>query len=142
MKRKKKTKTITALHGKAAKLMQCLVRLKASDDNGYCSCVTCGVTKKWNEGMQGGHFMNRDRAPTKLLEENIHPQCEGCNGFGMKYQDIRQVYTLYMIDMYGRDEVDRIIALSKTKHKWIRKDLEETIRDLRIRIRDEEDRIA
>lgn len=141
--KKKKTKSIAKLHNEAAELLQLLVRLKAADDNGYCSCVTCGITKYYKkDGIQGGHFMPRGRAPTKLLEENIHPQCESCNLYGMKFHDASQVYTLYMIDMYGREEVDRIIALSATKHKWIRKDLEETITDLRIRIRDEEDRIT
>jgi len=141
-KKKPKTKSIADLHNLAAELLQKYVRLKASDDNGYCSCVTCGITKKWNEGMQGGHFMPRGRAPTKLLEENIHPQCDGCNGFGMKYHDAAQVYTLYMEDMYGRDEVQRIIDLSKTVHKWVRCDIEDFIVDIRVKIRDQEGRIA
>jgi hypothetical protein len=36
-----KKKPIGKLTDEAAILLQLLVRLKASDDNGYCSCVTC-----------------------------------------------------------------------------------------------------
>ena len=37
---KRKPRTLVKEIDEAAKLIQRLVRLKASDDNGYCSCVT------------------------------------------------------------------------------------------------------
>ena len=37
---KRKKSTVAQEVEKAAKLLQRLVRLKASDDNGYCQCVT------------------------------------------------------------------------------------------------------
>ena len=39
---KRKKRTIAQEVEAAAKLLQKYVRLKASDDNGYCTCVTCG----------------------------------------------------------------------------------------------------
>ena len=57
--KKKKTKTIGKLTDEAATLLQRLVRLKAADDNGYVSCVTCGVTKRFDDGMQGGQVGER-----------------------------------------------------------------------------------
>ena len=94
--------------------IQLLVRLEACDDNGYCSCVTCGKTAMWNDGMQGGHFIAKGHSSYWALEkENIHPQCQGCNGYGMKFGDAPQRYTIWMQDYYGADYVEEM--LSKTK---------------------------
>jgi hypothetical protein len=120
---RKKLKPIGKLVDDCATLLQKLVRLKASDHNGYCQCVSCGVTKHWKE-MQGGHFIPRGNSTTKLMEENIHPQCMGCNAFGMKYGDAEKQYTLWMIDHYGRDFVDELLATKGKTHKWVRADVE------------------
>lgn len=120
---KKQLKPIGKLTDECAKLLQKLVRIKAADDNGYAECVSCGSTKHWKE-LQGGHFIPRGNAVTKLMEENIHPQCMGCNAFGMKYGDAEKQYTLWMIDHYGRDFVDELIATKGKVHKWVRADLE------------------
>lgn len=95
----------------AATIMQKYVRLKAADENGYVSCVTCGVTKQWDDGMQGGHFIPRACLATRLMEENIHPQCSYCNGH-LRSNPIK--YTLYMEDMYGRDFVEHLESLRRT----------------------------
>jgi len=111
---KKKAKTGPELKKEALTLIQKLVRLKAADDNGYCSCVTCKVTKMWNEGMQGGHFIPKKHSSYwSLVEENIHPQCIGCNQFGMLHGIAAQQYTIYMQDMYGKDYVDQMLADAK-----------------------------
>ena len=130
-----KAKPIGKLTDEAAVLLQKLVRMKAADDDGYASCVTCGVRKHWKE-LQGGHWIPRGNSSTKLMEENIHPQCAGCNGFGMKYGDTAHKYTLYMVDMYGRDEVERMIATKGKVHKWNRVDLMELIADFKQQIRE------
>lgn len=97
------------LRTKALNTLQKLVRLKAADDQGFCTCVTCGVVKKWNEGMQGGHYIPKGSSSYWALEvENVHPQCNGCNNFGMKNGDAAQRYAFYMIDMYGRDFVEQM----------------------------------
>lgn len=121
---KKKLKPLGKLSDECATLLQKLVRLKAADDNGYCQCVSCGVTKHWKE-MQGGHFIPRGNKATKLLEENVHPQDAGCNMYGMRYGDAEKQYTLWMVDMYGREFVDDLIRSKGTVHKWLRCDLEE-----------------
>ena len=95
---------------KAAVLLQKLVRLKASDKDGYCKCVTCGVEKHWKQ-IQGGHFYGRKEALRfKLWEENIHPQCAACNWKGMNTTKIRERYRMYMEDMYG---VRRVKAMNR-----------------------------
>lgn len=129
-----KTKTIAALVNDAAKLMQRMVRAKAADENGYCKCVTCDKVQHWKE-MDGGHFVSRTYTAHKILEENIHPQCKGCNGFrNGEYP----AYTLYMIDTYGRDFVDELLATKKQTKKYSRPEIMEIIADLKIRLNEAE----
>jgi len=138
---KKKTLTLAKVVEKAAVLLQLLVRLEASDDNGYVSCVTCDVKRHYKDGMQGGHYMSRGNSATKLMTENIHPQCSGCNGFGMKYGDKEKVYLRYMEDMYGKEFVQELEASKHQTKKWNRAELMDLIADLRERVRVEEERV-
>jgi hypothetical protein len=128
-----KTKSLAKLGDECAVLLQKVVRMKAADHAGYCACVSCGVVKHWKE-MQGGHFIARGNKATKLMEENINPQCPGCNGFGMKYGDAEKRYTMWMIDMHGRDFVDEMLATKGQVHKFVRCDLEELKKELQGRI--------
>ena len=128
-------KAIGKLVDQAATLLQKLVRLKAADDNGYCQCVTCGKFDHW-KNMQGGHFIPRGNAATKLVEENINPQCKGCNGFAMKHGDAAHRYTLYMVDMYGRAEVDEMLRAKHKPFKWFRPDVEDMIKELKEQVKE------
>lgn len=127
---------------KALKAMQKLVRLKAADDNGYCECVTCGAVAKWSE-MDGGHYIPKSHSSYwALREENIHPQCKGCNGYGMKYGDAPQRYTLWMIDYYGRDFVDQMHKDKRKLAKYYKSDYLEIIADCADQIKYHLKRIA
>lgn len=138
-KKKKKLKSVAKVAEEAAVLLQLLVRLKASDDNGYCSCCTCGVTRHFSDDMQGGHFISRIKTAHKLLEENINPQCAKCNGF----LDGNHIpYTLYMVDMYGRDFVDELEATKNQTRKWIRHELEDEIKNLKEQIEEQKKRVC
>jgi len=118
----KKLKSIARLRDEAAILCQKMVKLKAADDNGMCKCWTCGVVKQWHE-MQGGHFIERGKAATKIDETNIHPQCPQCNQWGMKNTTTVLAYRDAMAEYYGADYVDELIARSRhpVKHtrEWI-----------------------
>jgi len=125
---KKKAKTAPQLRKEALKAIQKLVRLKAADDNGYCSCVSCGVTKKWNDGMQGGHVIPKGSSSYwALVEENIHPQCVYCNQFGMSHGIAAQQYTRDMQEMYGEEYVDQMLADAKKPIKIYAADNREMI---------------
>lgn len=120
---KKKLKSIAALRNEVAELVQKLVRLKEADENGYCQCWTCPKKLHWKE-MQGGHFIERTKTATKMLEENIHPQCGGCNQWGMKKASTVLIYRAKMVDMYGADFVIWLEAESKKTVKHTRDELE------------------
>ncbi len=122
-----KKKTIARLVDDAAVLLQRIVRIKAADGEGYCSCVTCGKTQHWKE-MQGGHFISRVKTIHKLCEENIHPQCKQCNG---PLRGNVVAYTMYMIDTYGREHVDEMEATKNNGSKWYRADILDHIAELK-----------
>ncbi len=131
-KKKKKKKSTKVLKKKAWDLLSKIIRLKYSDENGYCSCVTCGVTKHWSK-LQAGHFIPKAQGNSVyFLEENIHPQCVYCNMFqGGSLTN----YTLYMIDTYGRDEVERLKEIKNTKIKISAIDYEKMITEFNERLK-------
>ena len=86
------------------------VRIKEADINGYCTCVTCGKIGKWNDDMDAGHYVERDRWATRFNDSNVHPQCASCNRFkgGRKAQ-----YTLYLTNRYKRGIIEKLVRESQ-----------------------------
>ena len=136
-----KVKTIAKVVDAAATTLQKLVRLKAAKENGLVQCVTCDKWAHWKD-MQGGHFISRGSKKWKLVEENVHPQCPGCNGFGMKYGNAEAVYTAYMIDMYGRDYVDEMLRTKSEPRKYTRAEVAEMVAEWKEQIKDLEREIV
>ncbi|MDE2021308.1 MAG: recombination protein NinG, partial [Patescibacteria group bacterium] len=130
MAKKRRQKTISALSNDVAALIQKLVRVKAADRDGYCRCVTCGKVGHYTE-MQGGHFISRAWLATRLMEENIHVQCAGCNGPG---QGNLIAYTMYMEDTYGKPFVLELLRRKHSPTKYRRPDLEDLKDEYRGRI--------
>lgn len=89
------------------------VRLKETPD-GWGSCVSCGVNKPF-EDLDGGHFINCKWRSTRWHEDNVHIQCQFCNRFN---EGNGPGYTLYMVDRYGRERVDYLLALSRETAKF------------------------
>ena len=129
-----KKKTLRALIDDVAKLLQKHVRLKAAvaaDKNGFIECVSCNKWFHWKD-MQGGHWIERGKQATKIMEENIHPQCKGCNQYGMRHRThVREGYSKFMRDMYGDDFCDEMLVDSKKPIKYFRPDLEDMVKELR-----------
>lgn len=139
---KRKKSTVAQEVEKAAKLLQRLVRLKASDENGYCKCVTCGKVDHY-KSMQGGHFIPRGRTIFKLYEENIQPQCPSCNLWGMKQAHYVLRYRQYMVDTYGERRVKAMERMAwRPCRKFAREEVIQFQRDLKERIKEEEWRIG
>lgn len=139
---KRKKATVAQEVEKAAKLLQRYVRLKGSDDNGYCQCVTCGKVDHY-KAMQGGHFYSRRHTIFKLFEENIHPQCPACNVYGMKTTRTQEAYRIYMEDMYGARRIRAMQRLAwRTAPKFNREEVIQFQRELKEKIKEEEYRIG
>jgi len=138
---KKKIKTVAQQVNAAAVLIQKLVRMKAADDNGYASCVTCKKVDHYT-CMDGGHFIPRTRRYLVLFEENIHVQCKGCNRFGMKDTLIVLKYHTHMVDMYGEKRVRAMERLAWRSRKWTREEVAEVVAYAKEQIKYHEGRIA
>ena len=139
---KRKKSTVAQEVEKAAKLLQRLVRLKASDDNGYCQCVTCGKIDHY-KAMQGGHFIPRGRTVFKLYEPNIQVQCPSCNLWGMKQAHYVLRYRQWMVDYYGERRVKAMERLAwRASPKFDREEVIQFARQLKEQIKDQEWRIG
>ena len=138
---RKKT-TVAQEVEKAAKLLQRYVRLKSSDYNGYCHCVTCGKLDHYT-AMQGGHFYSRRHTVFKLFEENIHVQCPACNQWGMKTTKIQEAYRIFMEDMYGARRIRAMQRLAwRASPKFNREEVIQFQRELKEKIGQELYRIG
>lgn len=133
-----KTKTIPQLTEVAAELMQLLVRLKAANWNGYVTCCTCGVLRHYKDRMQGGHFISRHWVATRLLEKNIFPQCNNCNG---AHRGMSIAFTLFMIEKYSIEFVKELLELKGQTKKYKRPEINKLIKELKGRIKVEEARL-
>lgn len=139
-KSKRKPKSKAKLINDCAVLMQKLVRLKAADHNGYCQCVSCGTKKRWQE-MQGGHYIERGKTATKLLEENIHPQCPYCN-FSMAHSThVRENYRAFMIDMYGEDFHKTLLHDALQPKKYSMPEIRDLLIELKDRVKEREENL-
>jgi hypothetical protein len=134
----KKQKTVAKLREEAAVLLQKLVRMKAADEHGLASCVTCGKRQHYKE-MDGGHFISRKWTATKLIEENIHPQCKGCNQYASGRHDD---YSLYMVDTYGIEMVRELNDKKRELCKQNRIELEDIKVELKLRIAEQAVRLG
>ena len=87
-------------------------------------CCTCGKEyPAFGVGcVQAGHFVP-GRGNAILFEENgCHAQCFNCN---IRKKGAWPEYMEFMLREYGREEVDRLLALDKTVRKYNPVELEE-----------------
>ena len=138
---KRKLRTVAQEVDMAAKLLQRYVRLKASDDNGYCQCVSCGRVAHYAK-MDGGHYYSRRHIRLKCFEENVHPQCKRCNML-MNDPVINDAYKEFMVDMYGERRVKAMKKITYLpRKKFNRDEVIEFQRNLKARIKQEEHRVG
>lgn len=86
------------------------IRYKYANEYGSVTCVTCGKVMHWKES-HCAHYIERAAKGTRWLEENLHPACPSCNVFRKEFH--KREYTLYIIDMYGREKIDEFKRLAR-----------------------------
>ncbi len=89
------------------------IRLRDSDDLGYCTCISCGKVQYWKD-VDNGHLINRKHMTVRFNEKNCHAQCRSCNRFSEG--ELAQ-YTAAFIDRYGRDQLDILFVQKNTGKK-------------------------
>lgn len=122
--------------------IQLLARISATDCNGFAQCVSCGEVHHYKD-MDGGHFIPKGASSYWALEvENVHPQCKGCNGFGMKFGIAAQQYTVFMVDMYGQEFVDNMFATKSNVKKIYKPEYIEMLAEFNKLIKHHRERIG
>lgn len=109
MKRTKQT-PLPSLIEKADRVTSQYIRRKYADHTGTVTCITCGKRLHWKEA-HCAHFIGRSAKLTRWLEENLHPACCGCNTYRKEFH--MREYTVYMVDMYGREFVDELREMER-----------------------------
>ena len=83
--------------------------------------------------------MGRSAIATKLLEENIHPQCRRCN---LRSSTSHVGYTLYMLDMYGKEFIEELKQMAARDFKWSRREIEQLHSDIKNQIEYQKHRLG
>lgn len=101
------------------------IRLKYSDKNGYCRCISCGKVYFW-KNIQNGHYMSRRYMSTRFSEDNCRPQGVECNIFN---QGAIQMYRRALIKEIGEQRVDLIEVRARQENKnWSLFELQQMIK--------------
>ena len=96
------------------KVFSLFIRMRASDENGYATCFTCGQVKKWKEG-DAGHFISRGAFSTRWNETNVQFQDKKCNIFqsGQQY-----LFSVALNRLHGEGTADALFAMSRQTRKY------------------------
>lgn len=89
------------------------IRLRDSDSNGYCRCISCGSIHFW-KNIHNGHFVNRQHIATRFNEKNCNAQCVKCNTFD---EGNNIGYMKGLIKKYGQGIIDELYILKKSSSK-------------------------
>jgi hypothetical protein len=123
---------LKTLKNRAWKLMSEWVRRRDADEGGTTSCVTCRAPIFWKEA-QAGHFVGGRTNAVLFHPDLVHVQCVACNVFrGGNYA----AYTLFMLDLYGREKVEEFLSLKHKTVKLTRTDLEEIIEKYKTKLKE------
>jgi len=98
-----KKPTRTKLVKKLDTVFSQYIRLSHSDKRGFCKCITCGREYHWKK-IQAGHFMSRKHMSTRWSEDNVKPQCYGCNCMqqGRQFEFSKQIGEKISNEMYEK----------------------------------------
>ena len=119
-------KTISKLKKELDTIFSVYIRLRESNEYGYCQCFTCGKVGHYKTGgMQNGHFQSRKHLSTRFSEDgNCEVQCVSCNIFGSGQQ---WKFGMNLDAKYGEGRAVELEFLARTTLKISRAEYEEKI---------------
>ena len=97
------------------------IRTKYANDNGDVECVTCGRYYPIKK-IQCGHFQSRKNYATRWDEENVAPQCYGCN---VMQQGQQFLFSKWIDKKYGKGYSEKILEKSRQTVKFSTPDLQD-----------------
>jgi len=90
------------------------IRNYYADSNGQVECITCErfypIAK-----IQNGHFISRKNYATRWSEDNVAPQCYGCN---VMQQGQQFLFSKWIDEKYGEGYSLTILERSRTTVKF------------------------
>ena len=90
------------------------IRLRDSDEDGICRCITCGAPHYW-KSVDNGHYIKRQHLALRFNEVNCNAQCRKCNWLGqgedVKYKDA-------LIKKYGQKSYDWLLIVKHSPTKF------------------------
>ena len=121
--KRKKLPSISSLEKKADAVFSQYIRLREADEGGTVACVTCQKLLHWKDA-HCGHFVKRQHRSVRFDEKNCNVQCLRCNFF-LSGNDA--AYAVFIIDRYGRETYDELMAARNKEFKRYRTDYLELI---------------
>lgn len=91
-------------------------RMQCADDWGYCHCCCTGELIHY-KGIDAGHFISATKQNTRFEPSNVHPQSKGSNQWDTTNDSVID-YTMFMVERYGRDHIDKLRAEAKESKSW------------------------
>ena len=95
------------------------IRNSYADGNGQVKCITCQrfypIAK-----IQNGHFISRKNYATRWEEDNVAPQCYGCN---VMQQGQQFLFSKWIDEKYGEGYSQTILERSRKTVKFSTPDL-------------------
>lgn len=95
------------------KIFSTYIRLRDSDENGFCRCITCGRVAFYKK-MDCGHGLGRQHLGIKYNEKNNHAQCGNCNLDGGR----QDVYKEEVNKRYGENTWALLELAKKQVCRW------------------------
>lgn len=118
------------------------IRLEAASENtGYCQCVTCGAVLPWKE-MDAGHWIGGRRESILFEEDQVNCQCHKCNryhianpwGVTAKQKKVDAAYDRFMLKTHGQDRMDEMLKRNQKLKIHTKGELLEMIEGYKLRI--------
>ena len=98
------------------------IRLKNSDENGFCKCISCQKIQHYKE-VDAGHFISRRHMSTRYDVDNVFPQCRYCN----RYVAGNQWLYSQALEKIKKNLPEKLYLKSKQTVKYSNEDLESLI---------------
>jgi hypothetical protein len=112
--------SVSTLIKKLDKVFSEYIRLRDSDENGICRCISCGTPHHW-KATDAGHMIKRQHMATRFDEKFVNGQCRKCNWL-LQGNDVE--YRKALVKKYGEKEVILLEWKGSQSKKWSAFELE------------------
>lgn len=132
----KKSDPFPILKQKLDKAFSELIRMSHADDNGMVTCIDgCGKTGHWKT-FDCGHFVDRDKLPTRWHMDNCRPQNPVCNRMktGKRYEFGRA------LNAESPGLADRMLLLSEEPGHEVRQRAPAMLLEIRAKLKEQRKR--